>query len=238
MVASIRSSEFHKPASAPGDRIDRAAISRQEALHDGGLVRRFNDGDEGAFVEIIARHREKMFYLALSLVRNRPDAEEVAQDTFIRAYRNLARFRGDCALATWLHHIALNLARNRYVHMERRRQLATYSFDGAFSEDNQATLAHLIASEEPSPAREAENGEFSELVARCMERLGPAGREVLMQLNTLDRTYEEIARSLGVNVSTVKSRIKRARRSFRAQFAKTCPEYARVPTRDETAFCS
>jgi RNA polymerase sigma-70 factor (ECF subfamily) len=75
------------------------------------LVRRFNAGDDTAFVEIVARYRGRMFSVAFAMLRNRAATEEIAQDTFIRA---LARFRGDASLATWLHRIALNLAPNRY----------------------------------------------------------------------------------------------------------------------------
>src|ERR1041384_1228371 len=84
------------------DRQARAAASHQEAQHDAELVRRFNGGDEAAFVEIMTRYREKIFSVALALLRNRADAEEIAQDTFIRAHRGLARFRGDSSLAPGL----------------------------------------------------------------------------------------------------------------------------------------
>ena len=125
MVASIDFSSSAKPARPATDRAARAAASLEEARHDAALVRRFRGGDESAFVEIVARYREKMFSVAFSLLQNRADAEEIAQDTFIRAYRGLARFRGDSALATWLHRIALNLSRNRYWYNFRRCQHTT-----------------------------------------------------------------------------------------------------------------
>ena len=92
---------------------ERALASRTDAAHDAKLVRRFHAGDESAFLEIMTRHREKIFGLTLSLLRNRGDAEEITQDTFIRAHRGLANFRGDSSLATWLNRIAVNLARTR-----------------------------------------------------------------------------------------------------------------------------
>src|SRR4051812_12604986 len=87
--------------------------SHSAAAEDAILVQRFNAGDEAAFVEIVERYREKVFSIALGMLRNRADAEEVAQDTFVRAYRGLAKFRGDSSLATWLHRVTMNLARNR-----------------------------------------------------------------------------------------------------------------------------
>ena len=225
MVASTDFSGFVKPAPTT-DRAARATGARQEALHDAALVRRCRGGDESAFVEIITRYRAKMFFVAFSLLRNRADAEEIAQDTFVRAHRGLAGFRGDSALATWLHRIALNLSRNRYWYNCRRRQHAMRPFDSAVSDDNATTLAGLIASEAPSPVQEAAISEFSELVAVCMERLGPDHREILMQRNVLNGSYDEIARTLGISIGTVKSRIARARESLRVLLIKLCPEFA------------
>lgn len=93
-----------------------------EAATDRLLVQRFNGGDGAAFDDIVERYREKLQALAARFLRNNADAEEIAQDTLIRAYRGLARFRGESSLATWLHRIAVNLARNRYWHSFRRRK--------------------------------------------------------------------------------------------------------------------
>lgn len=226
MIASNDFSSSSQPAQPTRDRAPGASVFRQEAVHDATLVRRFKAGDETAFVEIVERYRAKMFSIAFSLLRNRADAEEIAQDTFIRAHRGLARFRGDSALATWLHRIALNLARNRYWYFFRRRQHLTRSFESAFSDDNQATLASLIASDTPSPVQEAVTAEFTELVTQCMERLGPAHREILRQHNVLNCSYDEIAQTLGISIGTVKSRIARARENLRVQLSTACPEFA------------
>jgi RNA polymerase sigma-70 factor, ECF subfamily len=227
MVASTSFSRGFKPFRSPTLRAARETLARAEALHDAALVRRFTvDGDETAFVEIDTRHREKIFSVAFALLKNHADAEEIAQDTFIRAHRGLAAFRGDCALGTWLHRIALNLARNRYWYFHRRQRHATWSFDCAFSEENSATLASLVASSDPSPVQEATTTEFSTLITQCMEQLGAGHREVLTQRNVLNCTYDEIARSLGISVGTVKSRIARARGVLRVLLAKSCPEFA------------
>src|SRR5277367_3297354 len=100
----------------------RSSTAMQEAAHDADLVRRFNAGDEDAFVEIVSRHRGKIVSIALSHLRNHADADEISQDTFIRAHRGLARFRGDSSLATWLHRIAFNLSQNRHKYHFRRRR--------------------------------------------------------------------------------------------------------------------
>ncbi len=175
------------------------------------LVRRFNAGDESAFVEIMQHYQERMFAVGFSLLKNRADAEEIAQDTFIRAHRGLAKFRGDASLATWLHRIAVNLARNRYWYFFRRRRHATLSLDCTFSDTNQATFADLVASPATGPAQEAVINEFSTLVATCMGQLEVQAREILTLRNSLNQSYGEIAAKLGLKVGTVKSRIARAR---------------------------
>jgi len=211
--------------SAP-TRSARAVTAADEAKHDAALVTRFNAGDESAFVEIITRYRERMFSIAFSLLRNRADAEEITQDTFIRAHRGLVRFRGDSSLATWMHRIALNLSRNRYWYNFRRRQHATRSFDTAFSDDNQSTLASLVASTGPSPVQEAATSEFSSLISDCMERLSPGHRDILTRRNIHNWSYGDIARSFGISIGTVKSRIARARENLRVLLTKSCPEFA------------
>ena len=226
MVAPISSSVSGPSTRAAADRAARTAVSRQAALLDAELVRRFLAGDEAAFVEIVTRYRDKMFHVALGLLRNHADAEEIAQDTFIRAHRSLARFRGDSSLAAWLHCITLNLSRNRYWYFYRRRRHATQSLDSAVSADNQTTFADLVACDAPGPVREAATREFSALVAGCMTKLNASQREILMLRNGRQYSYQDIARTLSIEIGTVKSRIGRARKDLRLLLAKTYPEFA------------
>ena len=218
MVAQI--TPHHPVASA------RSAAAKHEAMIDATLVRRFKDGDESAFVEIVMRYREKMRHVALRLLRNHADAEEIAQDTFIRVHRSLAFFRGESSLSAWLHCITLNLARNRYWYFYRRHRHTTKSLDSAISMDSAATFADLIASDTPGPVRETATQEFSDLVAECMNQLKPDQREILILRNVREYSYETIARSMGIKVGTVKSRIGRARRELRQTLNKTYPEFA------------
>jgi RNA polymerase sigma-70 factor (ECF subfamily) len=230
MIASIPFLGSSNSVDDAADRAARATLRNQEALRDETLVRRFNNGDEEAFAEIVAFHRGRVFAVAFPLLRNHADADEIVQDTFVRAYRGLARFRGDAALGTWLHRIALNLSHNRYRYLFRRCHHTTQSIDSAFSDDNRETLASIIPSGAPSPVQEAEISEFSRLVAGCMERLTPGRREALMRRNSLNGSYGEIARALGINIGTVKSRIARARESLRSELSRECPEFAPAQT--------
>jgi RNA polymerase sigma-70 factor (ECF subfamily) len=211
-------------------RLARIAASKREAEHDAELVRRFNAGDESAFVEITVRYREKIFSVCMGFLRNHADAEEIVQDTFVRAYRGLARFRGDSSLATWLHHIAVNLSRNRYWFYFRRARHATLSLDNPISEDGSDSFSELLASPEPTPARDAMTNEFSELVTVCMNKLEASQREILTLRNILNQSYAEIAAALNIEEGTVKSRIARARGRLRSLMADACPELSNQPT--------
>jgi RNA polymerase sigma-70 factor (ECF subfamily) len=220
MVALILSTTFASPTPAAL----RATISRREAEHDAALVRRFKAGDEAAFVEIATRYRDKMLQVALGVLRNRADAEEIAQDTLIRAHRGLAKFRGDSSLAAWLYRIALNLSRNRYWYHFRRRRHATLPLDAAFSDSNQASFAELVSSDAPSPARAAVTSEFASIITGCMNQLPAAQREILTLRNVHQHSYRDISRTLGIRVGTAKSRIARARTSLRLLLGRSYPE--------------
>jgi RNA polymerase sigma-70 factor (ECF subfamily) len=202
--------------SIQGIRREAEAVrSREAARHDAVLVDRFKAGDETAFVEIVDRYHAKMHQVALLVLRNHADAEEIAQDTFIRAHRGLARFRGDSPLAAWLYRIAMNLSRNRYWYFSRRQRHASMPLDALFSETSRASFADLVASDSPGPAHEAATNEFSGIVTSCMARLHPAQREILHLRNVEQHSYREISRLLGITVGTVKSRVARARANLR-----------------------
>jgi RNA polymerase sigma-70 factor (ECF subfamily) len=200
---------------------------------DDALVARFAQHDEDAFVEIMNRYRGQIFAVSLRLLHNHADAEEVTQDTFIRAHRALANFRGDSSLSTWLHRIAVNLSRNRYWYFFRRHRQDSFSLDSALSQDSAVTLSDLVADGAPDPAQETIANEFSTLVDRCTAALHASHREILTLRNGLNRSYGEIAVTLGINVGTVKSRIARARENLRLMLVETCPEFGQEETPSE-----
>jgi RNA polymerase sigma-70 factor (ECF subfamily) len=198
-----------------------------EAIEDADLVHRFNRGDESAFIEIMNRHKTRIFAAAMALLRNRADAEEITQDTFIRAHRGLPSFRGDSSVATWLHRIAVNLARNRYWYFFRRRRHSTLSLDATLGDSGDSTFSDLLSAVDPDPSQETSRNEFVGAVESCMEKLEPSHRKILTMRSVLDQSYEEIAATLGINVGTVKSRIARARERLRIRLEEECPEFAR-----------
>ena len=204
------------PLPSADERRATKACFQANALHDRSLVRRFQAGDEAAFTEIAQRHRAPLFQVAFALLRDRADAEEIAQDALIRAHRALARFRGDASLATWLHCITRNLAHNRYWYFFRRRRHLTESLERPLGVEGRTSLADMIACDAPSPVREASHREFSNLVTECMGKLTDSHREILELRNVRRESYHHIAATLGIGTGTVKSRVARARENLRA----------------------
>ena len=188
---------------------------------DATLVQRFKAGDENAFLEIVARHRHRLHAVADKILNNHADAEEITQDVFIRAYRGLATFRGDSSLATWLHRITTNLARNRYWYFFRRRRQSTVSLDCPSTAETHSDLA---SGTDLDPSEETTANEFDEWVRVCLQRLEEPHREILMLRNAMDLSYDEIADELSLKIGTVKSRIARARGDLRALLSQACPE--------------
>ncbi len=190
-------------------------MSCKDLTADKLLLERFRQGDERAFTDIVHRYREQIFRRVFGMLKNHEDAEEVTQDTFLRARRGLENFRGDAAFSTWLYQIATNLAHNRYWFWWRRGRHAAVSLDAATSAHSDLTLAELLPDEEPDPGKKAVTQELVERVEAAMERLSPSHREILTLRNVRDLSYEEIAALLDLSLGTVKSRIARAREALK-----------------------
>jgi len=199
-------------------------VAELQAIVDQRLIRQFLDGDENAFVEISRLYRAKIFSIVQGMLHDPGDSEEIVQDTFLRAHRSLATFRGDSSLATWLYRIATNLARNRYWYFYRRSRHATVSLQAQTTLANGATFADLISVRAPDPAHDHCQKEFAQILVSCIEKLEARHREILNLRVIQSRSYGEIAKSLGLKAGTVKSRIARARDCLRARFLETCPE--------------
>jgi RNA polymerase sigma-70 factor, ECF subfamily len=193
------------------------SMKAQDVALDRLLVDRFKQGDQSAFEQMVSRYWGRIYAMVHQLLRNPEDAEEVTQDTFIRAHRGLVNFRGDSAFSTWLYQIATNLARNRYWYWWRRRRDQTVSFDQPVGGDNETTLAEVFPAELETPENATITQEFVNRIAECMVKLTPKHREILVLRNVKNLSYEEIAEILQISVGTVKSRIARARESLRAK---------------------
>jgi len=187
----------------------------EQAQIDRTLIARFKQGDQSAFDEMVTTYWDRIFARAFQLLNNREDAEEVTQDTFIRAQRGLENFRGDASFSTWLFQIATNLSHNRYWYWWRRKRDASYSIDQTLSEETESTLMDVLPSEGENPGEATVTQEFVDRVSACMQMLSEKHREILELRNVQNLSYEEIAEELQISVGTVKSRIARARDRLR-----------------------
>jgi RNA polymerase sigma-70 factor (ECF subfamily) len=191
---------------------------------DSELVARFQRGDESAFTQIVSAHRGRIYGYVRGMLRNETDAEEVTQDTFVRAYRSLDRFRGDASLTTWLHRIATNLARNRYWYFFRRRRQDTVSLDYTPEDSTNQPLLATMESEELDPSQHTSKEEFLSTVRSCVERIDPTFREAFELRAGKGLSYQEISQRTGAPVGTVKSRIARARRDLQSLLNEAMPD--------------
>ncbi len=186
-----------------------------ETESDQLALERARNGDAGAYNELVLKYQGRIFSKVFSMLRNRQDAEEITQDTFIRAYRVLSSFRGTANFSSWIYQIGINLAHNRYWYWRRRKRNESMSLDATIGEDAGATLHDILADTAQGPGSEADQNEFVRKVAESMEQLKPEHAHILTMRNVQNLSYEEIAEELGLSIGTVKSRINRAREALR-----------------------
>ena len=187
----------------------------EQANIDRSLIARFKEGDGSAFNEMVATYWDRIYARSLHLLKNRQDAEEITQDTFIKAQKGLESFRGDASFSTWLYQIATNLSHNRYWYWWRRKRSASLSLDQTLNDDSDVTLVDFLPCEGEHPGEAALTQEFVNEVSNCMRQLSPKHRQVLEMRNVRNMSYEEISSALNISVGTVKSRIARARDQLR-----------------------
>jgi len=175
-------------------------------------VARFKAGEEAAFERLVRRHEREVYRLALRLLRNPDDALEVAQETFLRAYRGLSSFRGEAAFRTWLYGIALNAARTRQASLSKSLSRAQ-RLEG--DEDDPPSPLLSVSDPAPSPENRALGGELKEALLAALSRISPEHREILLLREVEGLDYGEVGALLGIPEGTVKSRLARARRAVR-----------------------
>ena len=182
---------------------------------EAALIERSQGGDLRAFDQLVLLHQQAVFAVALRMLGNRDDAQDVAQDAFVRAFRSIGTFRRESKLSTWLISITMNLCRNRRRWWARRRRLIVASLDDPI-ETEEGTLGQEVADPSPTPAKTAEHHEQQRQLAAAMQVLREAERTVIVLRDIQGYSYEEIAQILNCRVGTVKSRLSRARLQLRA----------------------
>ena len=178
------------------------------------FIERLRRGDAAAFEELVTERSGEIYGLLFRLTENAEEARDLTQETFLRAFQSIDRFRGEADLRTWIYRIAINQARNRWRWWRRRRRESTVSLDATQGDSNQTLLATLAESA-ANPEQETLAHEREVALRAALGKLGQSYREAVILRDIEGFTYEEIATTLGINVGTVKSRLARGRQELR-----------------------
>lgn len=180
--------------------------SQERIQLDEELVKRVQGGDTAAFDLLVRKYQHRIAALIGRYVSDWSEVQDVAQETFIRAYRAMANFRGDAQFYTWLHRIAVNTAKNHLVAYNRRPPIDDIDVEDAEHFDSGIRLR-----DSDTPERELMRQQLEQTVMRAVEAL-PEELRVAINLREVDGlSYEEIAERMGCPIGTVRSRIFRAR---------------------------
>lgn len=173
------------------------------SVDDRILIEQFQNGDTSAYGEIVLNYQDKVYNLCRHLLRNASDAEDAAQDVFLKACQALPKFKPDASLYTWLYRIAVNTC------LDYRKKPVFESLFGDSGEGEQ--LIHDRASDAPSPETLYQSRQIGQALDDCLGMLSPKLRAIIILKEIEELTYEEIADALEISIGTVKSRIARAR---------------------------
>ncbi len=174
---------------------------------DQQLVVRAQHGDQQAYGLLVSKYQRKLARLLSRLIRDPAEVEDVAQETFIKAYRALGSFRGDSAFYTWLYRIGINTAKNYLVSQGRRAPTST-DFD---SEEAESLEGGELLRDNNTPERMLFSKEIGETVNAAMEALPEELRTAITLREIEGMSYEDIAKMMDCPIGTVRSRIFRAR---------------------------
>jgi RNA polymerase sigma-70 factor (ECF subfamily) len=176
---------------------------------DQQLVERVQAGDKAAFDLLVRKYQHRVLKLVSRFVSDAAEAEDVAQEAFLKAYRALASFRGDSAFYTWLYRIAINTAKNALV--SNRRRPVDFDLD---LQDPEQYDRHARLKEGDTPEGVLLTEEIRNVVERAMEQLPEDLRTAIVLRELEGLSYEEIAEAMDCPVGTVRSRIFRAREAI------------------------
>ncbi len=175
------------------------------------LIERVRAGDNEAFYELVRPHERAIFVSAYSILQDQSEAEDVAQETVLKAFRNLHQFRGDAKFGTWLITIALNEARMRL----RSRQRARMESLGSSADEETDYVPIQLRDWREIPSQALERQELRQALARALASLDEKYREVLVLRDVQLLNVAETAAILGISPGNVKVRLLRARLQMR-----------------------
>lgn len=203
---ALRGQELEQVAAAPSTDA-RPHVEAQ-------FIERLRAGEPAAFNRLVEERTGDVYALLYRLTEDVEEARDLTQETFLRVFQSIDRFRGDADLKTWIYRIAINQARNRWRWWRRRRRDATLSLD-AQREGQESPLGLRLRSSAVSPEQETLEHERETILHRALRSLGRSYRETVILRDVEGLSYEEIAATLEISVGTVKSRLARGRMELR-----------------------
>jgi len=191
-------------------------VSSQAGTDETTLVAQAREGDTAAFGELVRRYEGKIFRLAQHVTQNREDAEDVLQETFMKAYEHLDQFQGNSKFYTWIVRIAVNQA---LMKLRRRKTDKSVSLDDTI-DTGEDTMVREIAAWDENPEQRFSRDELGGILSSAVQSLEPPYRSVFMLRDIDELSTEETAEALGLSVPAVKSRLLRARLQLREKLTR------------------
>jgi len=189
-------------------------IKKSTGDKDAEIVRAFQAGDKAAFDKLVLKHKDKLFNLIYWYLGDYQEADDCAQETFIKAFISLKKFRFESVFSTWLYRIAINTCKNRLksaAYMWKKKTVSLENSEGSRGFNNSLE----IPDESLSPANELEIKERLVLIQMGIDSLPEEQKRMVVLRDIQGLTYEEIADITGLNLGTVKSRLSRGRLELR-----------------------
>ncbi|HWE85213.1 MAG TPA: sigma-70 family RNA polymerase sigma factor [Terracidiphilus sp.] len=191
------------------------AVGRSPERDEAQMIAAILAGDRELYHRLIQPYELSVYRMAMSFVKNETEAEDVAQEAFLKAFRNLANFRGQSKFSTWLISITLNEARRR---LRRQSTVRIESLDEPPEEGGKVSPA-LLRDWREIPSEALERRELRALLERAIEELSPIYREVVVLRDIEELSVEETAGALAISISSVKVRLHRARIMLQKELA-------------------
>jgi RNA polymerase sigma-70 factor, ECF subfamily len=180
---------------------------------DNELINAFIKGNHSAFEKIVLKYQDRVFNLCYRLLGDRDEAEDSAQDVFIKVYRSLKGFRFKSSFYTWLYRVVINTCKNRIKSVEYRRSKSRVSIDN--DKDNREYGIPVITDNRPVPDKTLEQKEKMARIQEALNSLPSDQKTVVILCDIEGLSYEEIARITKNRLGTVKSKLSRARLGLR-----------------------
>ncbi len=175
-------------------------------------VRRVQSGDVTAFDPLILKYRERLFCIIYNLTSNREDAADLTQETFIKAFRSIKRFKGKSSFFTWLYRIGINATLS---HLKRNRFRRFFSFEDIVEEGGSRELLEALAQKTHSD-KSALLKELQEKLNEALQKLSPNHRTVVVLFEIEGLSHQEISEVMNCSIGTVRSRLHYAKRQLQA----------------------